>query len=312
SNRGGDTGPLRKSPTYRGVVRFDVGRRRVVLAWLWPAAGTFSGTFALRTHSPNDPIQARASSMSVRGRTIRTPSPERKCLTLCVTRRRAPAPMAAARIGTSLGSASSLARSRSRNVGRWIWRGTARRNSSKSGVTSGSLAARFRRTSATAASGSTRRRRPSSPSTRIAWLAPVRDSRPAIRTSASRQTGNGSVFAGRATQILQGQLSGSAQTFHLGSEPWHDEHSRAEEHRSIEVDDRQGVSLAEPILLAQRCREGQRPPPSDLDCHGRAHTENQYSRIPGIQGPGTPAATARYAQTRGSRRVASEGCPRRG
>ena len=63
---------------------------------------------------PNDPIQARASSMSVRGRTTRTPSPERKCLTLCVTRSRAPEPIAAARIGTSFGSASSRARSRSR------------------------------------------------------------------------------------------------------------------------------------------------------------------------------------------------------
>src|SRR6267142_4197819 len=56
-------------------------------------------------------------------------------------------------------------------------------------------------------SGSTRRRRPSSPRTRIAWLAPVRDSSPAIRTSASTQTSNGSVFSGRATQILRGQLS---------------------------------------------------------------------------------------------------------
>src|SRR5712664_917182 len=68
--------------------------------------------------------------------------------------------------------------------------GTERRNSSKSGAASGSLATRFLRTSATAASGRTRRRRPISPSTRIAWLAPVRDSRPAIRTSASTQTGN--------------------------------------------------------------------------------------------------------------------------
>ena len=72
------------------------------------------------THIPSDPIQARASSMSVRGRTMRTPSPERKCRTLCVTRSRAPAPIAAARIGMSFASANSRARSRSRAVGLWI------------------------------------------------------------------------------------------------------------------------------------------------------------------------------------------------
>jgi hypothetical protein len=56
----------------------------------------------------------------------------------------------------------------------------------------------------------------------IAWLAPVRDSSPAIRTSASTQTGNGSVFSGWATQILQGQLSGATQAFHFGGEARHD------------------------------------------------------------------------------------------
>ncbi len=49
--------------------------------------------------------------MSVRGRTTRTPCPERKCLTLCVTSRRAPAPIAAARIATSFVSTSLRARS---------------------------------------------------------------------------------------------------------------------------------------------------------------------------------------------------------
>ena len=96
----------------------------------WAAEGGFGLALARRghvfghvrvaTHVPNDPIQARASSMSVRGRTIRTPSPERKCRTLCVTRSRAPAPIAAARMGMSFGSASSRARSPSRDVGRWI------------------------------------------------------------------------------------------------------------------------------------------------------------------------------------------------
>lgn len=43
---------------------------------------------------------ARASSLGVRGRTTRTPCPERKCLTLCVTSRHAPAPIAAASRGT--------------------------------------------------------------------------------------------------------------------------------------------------------------------------------------------------------------------
>jgi len=44
----------------------------------------------------------------------------------------------------------------------------------------------------------TRVRRPISPRTRIAWLAPVRERRPAMRTSASRQTETGSVFPVRA------------------------------------------------------------------------------------------------------------------
>jgi hypothetical protein len=105
-------------------------------------------------------------------------------------------------------------------------------------------------------------------------------SKPAIRTSASTQTVSGSVFSGRATQILQGQLSRSTQTFHLGGQPWHDEHSRTEEHRPVEVHHRQGVSFGEPILLAQGCREGEGPTSSDLDCHG-SHTDTQYIRIPG-------------------------------
>jgi len=79
----------------------------------------------------------------------------------------------------------------------------------------------------------------------------VRDNSPAIRTSASTQTGNGSVFSGRTTQILQGQLSRSTEALHLGGEPWYDEDAWTEKHRSIEVDDRQRVSLAEPILLAE-------------------------------------------------------------
>jgi hypothetical protein len=37
---------------------------------------------AKRPYVPNALIHAQASSMSVRGRTTRTPSPERKCLTL--------------------------------------------------------------------------------------------------------------------------------------------------------------------------------------------------------------------------------------
>jgi hypothetical protein len=63
----------------------------------------------------------------------------------------------------------------------------------------------------------------------------VRDSSPAIRTSASTQTSTDSVFSGRATQILQGKLSRSTQTFHLGREPWDDEQPRTEEYCSIEV-----------------------------------------------------------------------------
>jgi len=70
-------------------------------------------------------------------------------------------------IETSFASATPRARSRSCAVGWWISTETARRNYSKSGAASGSLAARFRRTSVTAASGTTRRRSPSSPRTRI-------------------------------------------------------------------------------------------------------------------------------------------------
>src|SRR5262245_29054590 len=105
----------------------------------------------------------------------------------------------------------------------------------------------------------TRRRRPSSPTTRMAWLAPGRASSPAISTSATTQTSTDSVVAGRATQILQGKLSRSTQTFHLGREPWDDEQPRTEKYCSIEVDHRQGVALTEPVLLAQGCREGQGP-----------------------------------------------------
>ncbi len=62
---------------------------------------------------PKAAIHARASSISTRGRTIRTPSPDRKCLTLWVTRSGVPAPIAAARIGTSFWSARVRALSRS-------------------------------------------------------------------------------------------------------------------------------------------------------------------------------------------------------
>ena len=64
------------------------------------------------------------------------------------------------------------------------------------------------------------------------------------------QTGNGSVFPGRATQILQGKLSRAAQAFHLGSEPWYDEQPRTKEHCSVEVNNCQRVPFAEPILLS--------------------------------------------------------------
>jgi len=104
------------------ATRPDTHDRTKLTCWVPDTELLFSqGVAGIRRrhhYYPNDPIQARASSMSVRGRTTRTPSPERKCLTLCVTRSRAPEPIAAARIGTSFGSASSRARSRSRRVGR--------------------------------------------------------------------------------------------------------------------------------------------------------------------------------------------------
>lgn len=76
----------------------------------------------------------------------------------------------------------------------------------------------------------------------MAWLAPERDSSPTIR-SASTQIASGSVLSGWATQILQGQLSGATQAFHFGGEARNDEDPGAEEHRSTEIDDRQGISF---------------------------------------------------------------------
>jgi hypothetical protein len=58
----------------------------------------------------------------------------------------------------------------------------------------------------------------------------------AIRTSASRQTGTGSVFSGWATQILQGQLWHPAKPLHLGGKPRYNEEPRTEEQRAVEVD----------------------------------------------------------------------------
>jgi hypothetical protein len=40
------------------------------------------------------------------------------------------------------------------------------------------------------------------------------------------------------------------QHLHFGGEPPYDEPPGTEEHHSIEVDDRQGISFTEPILLA--------------------------------------------------------------
>src|SRR5437016_2493834 len=54
---------------------------------------------------------------------------------------------------------------------------------------------------------------------------------------------------------------------------------RTEEHRALEVDDRQRVALI---------------PPTDLDRHGLRHTENRYVRIPGIR-LGKPARYPRIA-----------------
>jgi len=55
--------------------------------------------------------------------------------------------------------------------------------------------------------------------------------------------------SGRATQILQGQLSRSTQPFHLRGQPWHDERSGTEKHGFTEVDHRQGLSLSEPNVV---------------------------------------------------------------
>src|SRR6266478_8903673 len=76
--------PLGESLICRGVFFSPVGWRWLILGRVWPVAGTFSGTFDSRVvaecYLPSDPIHPRASSISVRGRTTRTPSPERKCL----------------------------------------------------------------------------------------------------------------------------------------------------------------------------------------------------------------------------------------
>jgi hypothetical protein len=143
----------------------------------------------------------------------------------------------------------------------WTWNGTARRNSSKSGAALRELCGQI----------------PSDPV--HGSLGNHQSKEAELRTSASTQTGNGSVFSGWPTQILQGQPSRSAQTLHFNGEPRHDQHARTEQHRSIEVDQGQGVSFTEPILLAYSRRQCQRPPPSDMDRHRGRHTENRYIRI---------------------------------
>jgi hypothetical protein len=72
--------------------------------------------------------------------------------------------------------------------------------------------------------------------TRMAWLAPVRDSSPAIRTSASTPMESGSLLSGRATQILQGGFPALDADVPSRQQAWHDKHSRTEEHCTIEVD----------------------------------------------------------------------------
>src|SRR2546422_11426459 len=73
-----------------------------------------------------------------------------------------------------------------------------------------------------------------------------------------------------------------AKPLHLGGKPRYNEEPRTEEHRAVEIDDRQRVALIELVLLAQRRGEGQNVPSTDLDRHSLRHTENQNIRIPGI------------------------------
>jgi len=84
---------------------------------------------------------------------------------------------------------------------------------------------------------------------------PRREKRSAIRTSASRQTETGSVFAVRTTQLFQRELSPPAQPLHLDGQARHEKQSLAEEHRPIEIDDSQRISLVEAILLAKSGRK---------------------------------------------------------
>ena len=101
-----------------------------------------------------------------------------------------------------------------------------------------------------------------------------------MRTSASRQTATGSVLPVGPTKIFQRQLPGPPETLHLRGKPWHDQEPRAEQHRAVEVHQREWVPLVEAVLHSQRGRERYRPPPSHLNRHRPRHTDNQYIRIP--------------------------------
>jgi hypothetical protein len=210
---------------HRGATRPVDGRASQTGARASPSLGSRRETscpgsqrqVVAQSHVPSELIHARASSIRVRGRRTRTPSPERKCLMLCVTSRRAPAPIAAARIGTSFAS-FAVVRCRAMDLD---WNRAEEFFEERGGFRG--LAAKFRRISATAASGSRdeggqARQGPGSRGWRPCGTAVRR-----FRTSASTQTANGSVFSGRATQILQGQFSGSTEAFHFGGEPRYDE-----------------------------------------------------------------------------------------
>ena len=101
-----------------------------------------------------------------------------------------------------------------------------------------------------------------------------------MRTSASRQTATGSVFPVGPTKIFQRQLPGPSETLHLRGKPWHDQKPRAEQHRAVQVHQREWIPLVEAVLRSQRSRERHRPAPSHLNRHRPGHAENQYIRIP--------------------------------
>jgi len=105
-----------------------------------------------------------------------------------------------------------------------------------------------------------------------------------MTTSESRQTAIESVFAPRATEIPEFEPFLQAQPFHLFRDARHRQKRRREQNRPLEVDDGEGIAVAEAVLLPQCRRQGQGPALPDLNGRHLRHTDNQNirQRVPDI------------------------------